>query len=336
MIRWLWCAAILLLAGCHPARVLIASPGDYADYRRVRVAEDIDARMAATWAYLEARPDGQYSERLRRYFDKAEPVYYEVRRRSIKGLEAYLRAMPDGPHAKQALDELVASRDTARREELLTRQVRQSQRRLDYDRQKRAEAAELLLWWLSALLDDALWRAPIDQAPDAFLVRYRLSLPRPECQPHADNPDIQLCFKSVSRGFRVSGRDGLTDRTIAFDLEIDLDARWHIFKATLVGDALFVGTLEAQQQRALDADDAEVRRRAADAVINQLTEAMAVRKVACNGGSTPDGHTVLDCGRLRITFEPGQDGDDVIYVEPVPAETPADAAPVEQDAADPE
>jgi hypothetical protein len=176
------------------------------------------------------------------------------------------------------------------------------------------------MWWVTSLLDETLWKASLSDAPKDFVVRYRLSLPRPECQPHADHPDIQLCFKSLARGYRVTGEGGLVDRNIAFDLEIELDGRWRMTRATLAGTSLFLGTREAREQKALDSQDEALRRDVATEFVNALTQVMAEREVACNGGSDAEGHTVLECGALRLTVEPGKvGGDDIIYVEPLAA-----------------
>jgi hypothetical protein len=293
----------------------------------VRVAQDVDERMAATWYYIKERPDGQYSDRLKRYFGKAEPVFYKVRRRSMKGLAAYLRALPDGPHAKEALDELMGLREASRRDELVTRQARQSQLRLDVDRDKRKEAAELLMWWLSTLLDQAMWQAPLSQAPKDFIIRYRLSLPRPVCEAHEDDPSHRRCFKSVARGFRVAGDGKLVDRNLAFDLELELDDHWTLRRVTLAGSSLFLSRAEAAQERALDGEDEALRLKIAAAFVNDLTQTMLEREVACNGGTNADGNTSLDCGALRITLEPGRrGGDDVMFVERI-AKAVADDVP---------
>ena len=49
--RWVLLAVLLSLAslGCNAGRTFIATPNDYADYRRVRIADNFDDRMAATW-----------------------------------------------------------------------------------------------------------------------------------------------------------------------------------------------------------------------------------------------------------------------------------------------
>jgi hypothetical protein len=310
--RLVFLLALLISAcGCNAGRAFIATPSDYADYRRVRIADSIEGRMAATWDYLEQRPDGEYHKRLSRYFAKAEPVFYKVKRRSMKGLEAYLRSLPHGPHAEDALEELMNMRMESRRGELLLRQARVAGIRLDFDRKKRHDAATLLTWWIGSLLNEALWDAPLSRAPKEFVVRYRLSLPRPECEPHDDDPDYRRCFKSVERGFRVAGGGKMVERTLAFDVELELDDRWRLTAATISGSGVFVSTVEAQLEETFDDAGEAARNFAAE-----LGGVLAEKGTACNGGTNETGATILECESLRLTIEPGQGGgDDVIFIQ---------------------
>lgn len=338
-----WLALGLLLScGCNTGRAFIASPGDYADYRRVRVAETADERLARAWYYLQERRDGRYAERLGRYFARAEPVFYRVRRRSARGLEAYLLALPNGPHAEAALSLLMELRVERRREELDTRKARETGLRLDLERDKRAAAAELLGFWLTQLLEAQVWQLPLSQAPGELLVRYIVALPTPSCEPRTDELDGRRCIKTVARRFRVSREGKHLARELAFDLELELDGRGRLVHVTLIGSALFVRTLEAREQRALD-DSAEEAKRAANEFVAWLTAALVERDVACNGGSDPDGTINLDCEGLLLTIEPGiGGGDDVVLIarpagEPTPEEEedePDEEPPFEEEEAD--
>lgn len=305
---------VLLLTGCNAGRAFIASSGDYADYRAVRTANDVDARMAAAWEYLETRPDGRYAERLRSYFDKAEPVFFKVRSRSVKGLEAYLRALPNGPHADEAVELLMGMRDESRRESLDTREVRAITTRLDAERDKRESAAALLLWWLDAFADQKVWDKPLTEAPAELVVRYDLSLPQPRCDPDPAEPSHRRCVKPLEQRFRVPGNGKLEDRTLAFLLETELDERWRLVQLTITGAGILLATEEARSEKALGDGEAEASRAAA-AFVAKLTATLFEREVACNGGTDARGRTVLTCEGLRLTIEPGRDGgDDVMWI----------------------
>ncbi|MBW2527213.1 MAG: hypothetical protein JRI23_23730, partial [Deltaproteobacteria bacterium] len=65
-----WLGILLLaLSGCHLGRAMISTPGDYEDYRRIRLAPSFDERLTAAWYYVNARPDGRFADRVRAYFD---------------------------------------------------------------------------------------------------------------------------------------------------------------------------------------------------------------------------------------------------------------------------
>jgi hypothetical protein len=308
--------AVLGSAGCNAGRVFIATSGDYADYRAVRVAENVDERLARSWAYLQTRPDGRYAERLRRFFSKAEPVFFRVRSRSIKGLEAYLRALPDGPHADEALELLVAKRDARRRDSTDARETLATTMRLDTERKKRARAAELLLWWVSSFMDVDVWKAPLSKAPKELVIRYRLSLPQPRCEAVPDEVAKQRCVKPIERGFRVPGDGQLEERALAFLLQVTLDERWHLQQVAISGEGIFLATEEARSGKAVEGTATE-QAAAAAAFVAQLTAGLFERGVACNGGTEASGRTVLNCEGLRLTLVPGSGGgDDVLHIFP--------------------
>jgi hypothetical protein len=175
--------ALLLAAtsGCNAGNVFIASTSDYADYRSVRLADSYDARMAASHHYLEQHPDGRYSDRVKRFFDRTEPVFYKARRRNIDGLRAYLKALPHGPHAKEALALLMTFQNEERRREIEGRSVGNSAERNAAEGAGRRAAADVLMWWVQALSQPALWRDSFDRAPPELLARYRVALPQPIC-----------------------------------------------------------------------------------------------------------------------------------------------------------
>lgn len=92
-----------LLAGCGSAGAkIIASPDEYASYRAVRTAGSLDAKLSATARYLDAYSQGAFHGEVARFYERAEPLYFEARKGSRAGLVAYLEALPSGPHAEEA------------------------------------------------------------------------------------------------------------------------------------------------------------------------------------------------------------------------------------------
>ncbi len=300
----------LLTTGCNASRLLIASPGDYADYRRVRLASTYDERMAAAWEYLQRRPDGRYYKRLRRYFKKAEPVYYKVRMRNVTGLSAYLRALPNGPHAKEALALLGVRNYERRRKPRDTQAARVTRLRLDARKTSRKSAAALLQWWVLALSEQSVWRQPWSRLPQAALIRYRLSSPAPVCEPQGDG---QVCNKPMRRHFIVTGEKGRTERTLTINMQVSLDEWYHPRGVTFAGPHMLLRSWEARGNQALDESDMGVRRNVANDLSRELVAALFRGNLICNGDTEVSGVTVLDCERLRITIRPAFDGgDDVV------------------------
>ncbi|MEM9693463.1 MAG: hypothetical protein AAGA56_13020 [Myxococcota bacterium] len=175
---WFAIALACCLLGCTASRAVIASSSDYGDYRRIRVAESAETRMAAAWQYLKRHPEGRFAERIRRYFDRREPVYFKWKGDSVAGLEEYLRALPDGPHAEEAVLRLVALRDRglSTRPEAVLASIEAEKRARAADKRR---AAELFRWWVAQLIDAAIYTRPFDRVEAELVARYELSAPRP-------------------------------------------------------------------------------------------------------------------------------------------------------------
>ncbi|MCA9618645.1 MAG: hypothetical protein KC731_06480 [Myxococcales bacterium] len=309
-------ALALALTGCNAAEMLIASPSDYADYRRLRLGEDADARMAAAFEYLRAHPEGRYAERVRRYFDKAEPAYYEVRRRSPGGLERYLAALPKGPHAAEAVERLSSFRRPNPGEDA-SATVAATTERLTREKEARAEAARFLQVWLVDFLRPALWQVPFDQGPGDLLVRYRLALPQPECEPHPAFASGQTCHKEVAKRFVVRAPSGAVERSVAFDVAIELDDGWRLHRVTISGADLFLRTAEAEGGRPLEVDE-EGHRAITRAYLDALPQALTAEDLLCSGGRG-EGAASFDCEGIHLRVAPsGGGGIDLITIDAAP------------------
>lgn len=98
-------AMLFLLGGCAP---FFTSTEDYASYRATRTANSLDERMQALRIYLDEHPEGAFASEVKSFYERAEPLYFEVRKSTIVGLRAYLEALPNGPHAEEARARLSA------------------------------------------------------------------------------------------------------------------------------------------------------------------------------------------------------------------------------------
>jgi hypothetical protein len=313
-LRWAAALVALALVACNPARALIATPDDYAAYRRVRVADTAEGRLAAAWDYLRNHPDGRYADRVRTYFEKMEPVYYKVRRRNVAGLETYLKALPDGPHADDALARLMLLTGRERRESADIRAFTATQQRLDARQKQREAAAVLVSDWVVMLLDPKLWEVPLARGPRAFVVRYELALPQPLCEPRDEGG--RRCFKAVERRYDVVTAGNRFDRSVAFEVELELDSAGRPQGVEIRGAGLFVRSEEAHDGEPIDDLDAASVRRAQRAFAERLGRDLLARDLLCSGTTDPDGRTNLDCEGLRLVLEPGP-GEDRIVVSPM-------------------
>jgi hypothetical protein len=303
----------LSLTGCNAARSLIATPNDYADYRRVRLAKTFDERLAAAWHYLATRPNGRYAERLRGYLEAAEPVYYKVRAQTAAGLEAYLAAMPDGPHAKEALDSLIVKRNEARREELAERATKAMLLKIEAEEKSRKGVATMVEWWVRSLLDPAPWRGTFSDAPAELLARFRLSAPSPEC---TEEEGAQQCKKTIERTFRIRHEAGEKEEKLVMTIEVWLDAEYHLQKVRLSGPLLALRTSEASQGESSGGTPKEVAR-AWRALIERLNGAIMADNRICNGGEDAAEVLTLTCDDpgVSLTVAPGwQEGSDAVTI----------------------
>src|SRR4051794_29045826 len=110
-----WPALLLttctLLSACeHGVAPVVASVHDYDDFRQTRVAPSLRARLTAAAIYMERHPSGAFYDEVRDWFGKREPVFYEQASGSSEGVQRYLDALPNGPHASDARQRLEAFR----------------------------------------------------------------------------------------------------------------------------------------------------------------------------------------------------------------------------------
>ncbi len=297
-------------SGCNAARVFVASPSDYGDYRRIRLAHRLDERLAAAAAYLERHPDGRYIKRVERYLRRAEPVYFKVRRRSAKGLSAYLRSLPRGTNQKLAVAELVRRRRQAG-ESLAEQLARKTQLRLDAEAAGRAVAAGLSTRWVSTLLDPRNWGVPLSRAQRQFLVPYRVALPQPRCRAAGEG---WACVKALRGQFVVVGRHGNETHDLEMELHLSLDSRWRLQRAELRGRAIFSRWFEAKTNKVYPSHGDEGAS-IADVQEQWLGEISAERKKA--GGSCiphPRFSLGLSCGELDLLLRRGPEGQQVIVI----------------------
>jgi hypothetical protein len=154
-------AASALLAGC----AVFASKSEYADYREVRMAEDQRDKLVAMQRYMSEHPEGTWSEEIQTERVAIEPEIWESSRSSKEGLEFYLAAFPDGPHAAEARPRLAALRTVSSRrdEERERAQEVERQRREALLERRRTWLSRAAQFWTRTMIGISNWGSPIAQ-----------------------------------------------------------------------------------------------------------------------------------------------------------------------------
>jgi hypothetical protein len=307
--RLAWLVLLAALGGCAGARSFVASPGDYAAYRRTRIAPTLDERLAAASRYLKERPDGTYRRDVARYFERAEPLFYRSKRGSTAGLEAYLQALPAGPHAPEALAHLVELRRQRQPEGEIGRTGLAIERRHARAGAERAAVRAEVSRWIERFLDPEAWRSSIARGPDELVVAWRLGLPAPTCEPLEGGAEARRCQKLLDLPYvlPVAGVQEPREATIA--IEVFEDAEGKPRRVRIVGPDLFVRLEEARTARPVAADDSSARIAAVAGAVELVERAHARRVPADPACKQPVvAPVVLDlaCGPLRVLAAMGQ------------------------------
>jgi len=243
--------------------------GDYASYRRTRLATTFEARLGASERYLRDYPEGDYREEVRAWFKPAEKHYFKLAWNNLPRLRAYLDAMPRGPHA-----EAVTERIT----ELESRRVfadRHEQRELEHASGIEArlagasEARHEFLREFSALARSIGktrgFGEPTAALDSELLLRFRVRQPPGTCE--ADR-----CTKTFSFPYSVPENKILTDRVAEATLEITLD-RGLVRQLTLSGPELLTRVAEAVEVNAVQ-ESPQARAEALAHAVDVLDDAL--------------------------------------------------------------
>lgn len=153
----------MLVGGCS----LMASRDEFAVYRRYRYETNEDRRGAIGAEYLARFGHGRFREQIQRELSAREEAFWEERRSTYEGLQAYLRAYPRGVHAGEA-QARIAVYDAERRRlaeeraaaEQAERERQAAERRAALERQ-RFFARNTMLYWLRTLGALEGWGEPI-------------------------------------------------------------------------------------------------------------------------------------------------------------------------------
>ncbi|MCC6558357.1 MAG: hypothetical protein IT372_35915 [Polyangiaceae bacterium] len=326
-------AALGLLAlglpACGAAAPLFVGRGEYAAYRATRVEPTLEGRLAAAGRYLDRYPEGVYAAEVRAYLGRAEPVFYEAKRGSVAGLEAYLRALPSGAFAGDAQGRLQQMRRARAEGDPAARVAAEAEARIDAEQAERRRVREELSTWVSRFLDAGLWSRPMSEAPAEVIIPFSLALPSPVChtleagEEGAPGVGSMRCAKLLALPYtvRVEGESEAREATV--EVAAIEDPAGRPLAISIGGPDLFLRLEETRAVRALAADDASAR-------VGGISQAADLAAAAFRKRVSPDpackrqpvAPVVLDlaCAGVRLVvraaLEPG--GDDLIVVGPEP------------------
>ncbi len=330
-------AAILAGVGCGPLRPLVSAPDDYAAYRGTRAGETLDDRVAAAEAYLERFPEGAFAPEVRAWFGRAEPAFFEARRGSAHALGAYLKALPHGPHAREAYALLRVERDAKDSPDEAGRQASATEARLARASARRAAARDAVAAWVGRFLDPAAWSGRVADAPVGLVVPWSLGLPAPVCRPAGEGgraeprarasgapfaPAGRRCTKMVELEYPVLVGAVVEPRQITLQIDVDEDADGRLQAVTLAGPELFLRLEETHTVRAIATGDGPRR---IDAIVRQVAalrgefDRLVGRGPECKRKPVAPTVLALACSGLSMAVVAGEGPeDDAITVARLP------------------
>jgi hypothetical protein len=296
------CMMLALVVACSACGVRMrqigASSDDYADYRAFRVAPTLAKRLTLASLYLRCHADGAFRDEVGEWFDKIEPLFFEAASDSAAGMQAYLDALPSGPHADGAAQRRDAMIAAARAEagERLSERGAEIEKRLAAAAKSREDLLTAYAAWIGRLLDfDAWGRAPDDAGQD-FATPWATE-PKPKCAP-------DRCSKLFSIRYELEVR-GQPEAFVGI-LEVSLRlAKGRVTEAVISGPDLFSRLSEAHDAEPVP--DTEEGRSRAVKYVTLLTSGALERRLErsrCGRDATPPAVLVRECDGYKVELVP--------------------------------
>ena len=296
---------------CGATQLVVSGPSDYDAYRRYRLAQTLDDRLAAGWIYLRDEPEGAFRGEVLRWFGPAETRFFNEAGRTPGGASAYLKLMPDGPHAEEEATFLRAFE-----REKIEGPLRE-QRALEAARKKaetaRKAAGEAIELWTRRALAITAWREPLEsfRKVDKGIADALDETPTAKC-------DADACTKTLYFTYPVPDASPPTDRVVPVVVRLDLASGAVVSMSIVAPKGGFTWWLEGVEARPIDPFDATAR---SEAIMRAKNRIETLAREALGGTcATTEEETVrtLVCGNIRVTIEATPSGDDVVRVVGLP------------------
>ena len=297
-------------ASCVHLRQVGAATSDYADYRAFRVAPTLGGRLKAASFYLRCHADGEFKDEVSEWFDRVEPLFFEATAGSPAGMQAYLDALPDGPHAVNAKERREALLAAGRAEagERLAEKAAEMERRLAAAAQGRENVLAAYASWIGRMLDFDAWGKEPAKASEEFRKAWE-GEPTPKCE--GDRCDKLL---SINYELEVGGKPEPYVGIVVISLGLK---KGKVIEGVVSGPDLIARLGEAHAAEPVD-DSAGARARAMRDVI-ELTGGAIERRLPrerCEKPPRAPAILVRECDGMRIEIIPrtGPDGEDRVVI----------------------
>jgi hypothetical protein len=316
----LLCALLACASGCAAGARLTADRRDYALYRETRVAATPALRLGASGRYLKEQPNGRFRAEVERSFARAEPRFFAQAYDRPSLLRAYLRVLPDGPHAQAAyarLDEFgLLNKFRARNAAASEAFVKRVESELVGAEKGRQELIREVSSLVSLMVRTRSFGAPTSELDHELIFRFRLSPPAGVCE------DAR-CTKPVHLAYAVPSAGKLVPRELSGLLSIEL-ARGNVAGFSLSGREMFSRIAEAIDRKPIESSNLLARTegiaRAVQVFDNATSAAFSAPE--CKKDVIAPVVLLRECGGVRMTvtaaLEPGQE--DRVDVVPVASE----------------
>lgn len=267
-LRSLGVLPILAAVGC----TMLASKGDYADYREVRLARDRDSRLYALQQYAERHPNGMWAKDVAIERTERETDTFETGKSTREGLKRYLRAYPEGTFAAQARSRLAAVELIERR-----RSVEQAEAQQRFLARKQREEELQRTWltrfagfWATTLVRLTGWGSPIAEVArqNPQFSRAFGALPRPRCT--ADE-----CIKYYTSPYGIPVPGGTrVERVLSLVLRLRMQEGKLERAELLMPGHGFSRWYELEQRKLIASGDGEGRNAAVNWALERLQQTL--------------------------------------------------------------